>query len=218
MIKYAIVVKPADEYWFDDWKSDVSEDFDENVVIIGQEENASWWIDAKYIIEGIDNYAEMEDFISDNQHTCSRHKLSDIWELYQSWDGYSDDTEFIAEVAKILYPFMNIEVGGLRSYGDYADCIYNVDEVNFDYLQDWWAGSIYEVSAYELDPELMEEDEVEVSDLDSNNVEDYGSETEEGSFPLTDTDYWEMRKSDGLLANLAQSFGYPKEECILIDD
>ena len=218
MIKYAIVIKPAGDYWFDDWKFEVSEDFDENVVIIGQEENASWWIDAKYIIEGIDNYDEMEDFISDNQHTCSRHKLSDIGKLYQSWDGYSDDTEFIAEVAKILYPFMNIEVGSLDAYRESNECVYIANEVDASVLQDWWAGDVYAVSAYELDTELMEEDEVDISDLDSNNVEDYGSETEDGSFPLTDTDYWKMRNSDSLLANLAQAFGYPKEECILIDD
>ena len=216
MIKYAIAIKSADDYWFDDWKSEVSEDFDENVVIINQIEDASWWVDTKYIVDDIDNYSEMEDFISDNQHACSVHKLREIWELYQSWNGYSDDVEFIAKATNILYPFMPIEVGRLRSYGDYADCIYNADEIDFGYLQDWWAGSIYEVSAYELDTELMAEDEVEVSDLDSNNIDDYGSE--DGSFPLTDTSYWEMRNSDGLLANLAQQFGYSKEECILIDD
>ncbi len=220
MIKYAITVTYDDRYYdFDDWKYNICEDFDENVVVVATRdtngvENASWWIDAKDVLSDID-YGDEEDFIYNNSGFCSKSKLKDIYALYEKEGSDTDDPEFIADVAMILYPFLNLKVSDIRGYHTSTDVVYVADAVDLDTLEDWWFGNIYLVSAYELDLDAMEEDEVDIEYLDLREVHDYGTEIAESDFQITQTEYMHL---DDALQTFASDFGLSPEDCVLIEE
>lgn len=224
MIKYAITVTYVtdDMYWFDGyWKDEVCEEFDENVVIPEDRdhsgfEKASWWKDAKDVISDIDSYLYDWDELSEYcDGVCAKDKLKAIFDFYTENDYSTDDTEFIAEVARILYPFLNIEVGGIRGYHDSAEVVYNADELaDLDVLEDWFYGNIYEVTGYELDAESMAEDDIDAENMSVGEVEDYGT-VDEGSHPITSTEYFKYRHD---AKEICSWFGYPEDETVVVED
>ena len=230
MPKYAIIVtyNTDDYYWInDDWKDQVGEDFDENVVIIGDRdsgsiEEASWWKDAKEIIDDVDSYLNdpLDEYLDYMSGLCSEDKLRDIYEMYHRENLYTDDIDFIIKVVEIIYPFLSVEHDSIRGYHTGADVIYLADAIDISYLEDWYYGNIYVVDAFELDTEAMEEDEVDINDLSISDVRNYGESIGE-DFAITQTEYFNefYRLSDAEQLNkFASEFGLNPEDCTLVED
>lgn len=240
MIKYAVLVDGSAElFWLygsdNEWKSYVCPRFDENVVLCGNSdcyeiEEASWWEAAKSIIAELDtdNYAEYDDadgeeesgraaFIKDFRNSIARDKLEDIWDAYEGLRNshrYSDDNDFIAEIAMILYPGLSLSTDQISGYREWQNVVYVDDAVDVGVLGDFIFGNLYEVGLFELDLEAMAEDEVTPEDLDANTVEDYG-ELIEGWCVMSDTEYWKKYRNHPE-ESFAEFFGYPADEIIVI--
>lgn len=157
MPKYLVTVKyEQDDYYYSDdmWKDQVCVDFDENVVIVDYAENASWWKDAKEILQDIDNSNDLEDFVDYYSDEYAKDKLEDIYNLYYDWDG-RDKPEFMKQVVELLYPGLDLTVDSIRGYsqGDHADVLYLTGSVDVDILGEWFYGDIYDVRLYEISDE-----------------------------------------------------------------
>ena len=232
MPKYAIVVTyNTDDYWWisDGWKDQVCEDFDENVVIIGDGynsgsiEEASWWKDAKSLSSSLADELWNSDFgeYMDYHHgECADDKLREIYDFFHSNDYATDDTDFIMKVAIILYPFLKLEQDRISGYHTWSDVIYVRDSIDIDILHDWYYGEIFVVDAYELDMESIEEDEVDINDMTISEVRDYGESIGE-DYAIESTYYYKkyFRLSDKeKLEQFASDLGLNPEDCVLVED
>ena len=231
MAKFAIIVTyNTDDYWWitDDWKEQVCEDFDENVVIIGNRDNsgieeASWWQEAKTLSADLADElwnADFDEYMDYHSGCCADDKLREIYDFYQEHDYNTDDTEFIMKVATILYPFLKLEQDRISGYHTGADVVYIKDSVDIDVLHDWYYGEIYVVDAYELDMEAIEEDEIDINDMSISEVKDYG-ESIESDFAIESTYYYKnyyRLPYEDQLAKLADDLGLNPEDCVLVED
>ena len=232
MAKFAIIVTyNTDDYWWitDDWKDQVCEDFDENVVILGSDRNtgsieeASWWQEAKTLSSDLADElwnADFDEYMDYHSGCCADDKLREIYDFYQETDYNTDDTEFIMKVATVLYPFLKLEKDHISAYHEGADGIYIKDSIDIDTLHDWFFGEIYVVDAYELDMEAIEEDEIDINDMSISEVKDYG-ESIESDYAIESTyyyrDYYRLPYEEKL-AKLAYELGLNPEDCVLVED
>ena len=217
MIKYFVKLGQApDFYWSDDeWKDFVCQDFDENVVLLGNRDysehaEASWWKDAEEIAEQFDYCEEVGDFIA-NLGEYSPDKLREIWDLYQTGKYYTDDTEFLIKIAEIIYPGIHLETGTIRGsmQGDWQDYVCVADEVDTNLLEDWYFGNVYDAALYEVNTEDLDEDD------DPTDYEVFGEETD--SAVISDTEYWKLR-SEGLEDAFKRLFNLPADADITVDE
>lgn len=217
MIKYFVKLGQApDFYWSsDEWKDFVCQDFDENVILLGNRDyrelaEASWWKDAEEIAEQFDYCAEVGDFIA-NLGEYSPDKLREIWDLYQTGKYYTDDTEFLIKIAEIIYPGIHLETGTIRGsmQGEWQDYVCVADEVDTNLLEDWYFGNVYDAALYEVNTEDLDEDD------DPTDYEIFGEETDNAV--ISDTEYWKLR-SEGLEAAFKQLFNLPADADITVDE
>lgn len=148
-------------YTNDEWKDYVCEDFDENVVLIGNEryisslEKASWWIEAKNLIDEMENiiyYGDsftndnIEEFVDLFKREVDEDTLRKCAKEYIDCK-YSDDPEFVMLIAKLLHPELNLEFSELYGYSqsDWVDAIYNSANVNKDVLEAYVMGKLTEI-------------------------------------------------------------------------
>ena len=231
MAKFAIIVTyNIDDYWWvtDDWKDFVCEDFDENVVIIGDRDNsgieeASWWQDAKSLSSDLADElwnADFDEYMDYHSGYCADDKLREIYDFYQEHDYNTDDTEFIMKVATILYPFLKLEQDHISGYHTGADVVYVKGSIDIDVLHDWYYGEIYVVDAYELDMEAIEEGGIDINDMSISEVKDYGKSIE-SDFAIEYTYYhrnYYRLPHEEQLAKLANDLGLNPEDCVLVED
>lgn len=208
--EYTVEIKYCDDDWYwtsGDWEDRVCADFDENVVILGNREfsesaNASWWKEASNLAYYIDdNYDSVEEFIEYFPNT-NADKLRQIYAYYQSYNGYTDDIEFILGIARILRPDLGLEKDTIKgnNQGDWCDVI-TTDIVDIDLLEDWFFGMVYEVYVYKTEDYLDEGDYAEILD----------------HICITDHEYWAWRQQ-GIDRAISQEFGIPEDEIDLHDD
>lgn len=222
MTKYAITITyDQDGFFSQDYLDD--DYLRESVVIIGERgyeicADADWWKDANDIITdiGYDIDEPFDDYMENNSSLCAEDKLKDIYDVYHDNNWDTDDMEFIAKVAEILYPFLHLEVDSISGYHEYADVIYEQGAVDIDDLEDWVFGNIFLVDAYELDTAAMEEDGVAMDDLSIDDVQEYGTSVE-GTYPITETYYYHNHREPDFISKLASNFGLPAEDCIIVE-
>ena len=234
MKKYIIVVEwVVDDYlWSVDdemsWKNYVCQDLDENAVIIQGNENmlsdASWWKDANFLAQSIedalgyddvDNEAQArEAFLLDVKAEYARDKAIDVWELYQNSKYDYDDPEFLMKVAMIVSPSLKLKTKEIHGnyQGAWATAVYDTKYVDPTSLDDWYFGSVYQLTVYTLDPDDFDED---------IDLEDPVVVSEEGTQDFTDFmgehEYDEMRYGDNFTYELAQRLGVPEDQMIVIE-
>ena len=137
-------------YSNDQWKDYVCEDFDENVVLLGNRHNqeyaeAKWWIDAKDLISDLDQYYEddIRDLFKDE---FDEDKINRILDAYNKAD-YSDNIDFIIEIIQIMHPSLEIETSTIRgsSQSDWIDVVYVANKVNIRTLEQYYWGLLVEL-------------------------------------------------------------------------
>lgn len=182
-------------YSNDQWKDYVCEDFDENVVLLGNRNNqeyaeAKWWIDAKDLISDLDQYYEddIRDLFKDefDEDTINR-----ILDAYNKTD-YSDNIDFVIEIIQIMHPSLEIETSTIRgsSQSDWRDVVYVANKVNIRTLEQYYWGLLVELH--------IETDD----DTDRWEV-------------LTEDEFWEMERGD-LKKGLRAMFDIPSDEEIVV--
>ena len=152
-------------YINDEWKDYVCEDFDENVVLTGNDRNissiekASWWIEAKNLIDEMDNIIYYSPNYSTGEITDSIDEFIDTFKrdvdpdtLKKCADAYiecrySDDPDFVMTIAKLLHPELSLEMSELHGYtqSEWVDAIYNSANVNEDVLEAYVMGMLTEI-------------------------------------------------------------------------
>ena len=218
MTKYTVVIRPAwdDDFLYagDEWKDFVCQDFDENVIILHNRytqgyANASWWDDAKYIIEAIYNGYDLRDGDYDEY---SPDKLEAIQALYDATSD-ADDPEFIMQVAEILNPRLNRATTTIHgnTQSDWNDVIYVVGKVDPNILEDWYYGNIVEARLYMRD----DADELEDDEDEYEDDEDYGDDID--SMYLTSSEYWSI-EGRGAEKKFAEMFNVPEEELTVVEE
>jgi len=162
-------------YFGDSWKEYVAEDFDEKVVMFGNDrertiENADWWITTKSLIEDLEYH---DGDIEDLDGCYSEEQLKKAKELYDNCT-YSDDIDFIIKMVKVLYPDMELERTEIRGYcqGDWQDVVYVKDSVDINTLQAYYFGMLTDIRV-----------------VVNENEDDFGD-------VITDDELWEMERGD----------------------
>lgn len=181
-------------YNHDEWKEYVCEDFDEKVVVIGNREyssieEASWWNKAKILISDLDNYEwDIKEFKHyDNDYTPEQ--LEKVYKAYQKCT-YSDDTDFIVEVAKIVNPGLELEQDTARGYNqsDWVEIVYVKDSIKVDIFAAYFFGQLTEIH-------------IETED---DNYWDH----------MLDSEVWELFKGDKVEETLRARYGINSNEQI----
>ena len=216
MTKYTVKLEYLEDnyYWNDDsWKDFVCQDFDENVVMLGNRDyseitEASWFKDACELVDELDNYDDsLEDLIDAYGDDYAADKLEDVYNAYQDCDR-SDDPEFLIKVAKILYPHLDLVYTTIRgsNQGDWQDVIYVSGCLDEGILADWYFGNVYDANLYVRDEPLEDYDEDDYGEHDTSAV-------------ITDTEYWNMKHDFGSVEKgFAELFGVPVDEITVIED
>lgn len=222
MAKYVVKLTGADEsYWYgDDWKDYVCEDFDENVVIIGDRdhdaiEEASWWKDAKDIIDEAYHSSDAAELIDYHGREYSHDKLQEIFEMVRDADD-EEDPEFIMKVAEVLDPWLHLEYGGFRDGRGYSvDVVYVADAVDLGILEDWYSGNIYEIELYDVSDKAFDDYE---DDDDIDWAEELRYESPDEVTTISDTEYWRIPRVHGD-PDFIEYLGLPKDsEVIVIEE
>ena len=181
-------------YNHDEWKEYVCEDFDEKVIVIGNREyssieEASWWNKAKILISDLDNYDwDIKEFKHyDNEYTPEQ--LEKVYRAYQKCT-YSDDTDFIVEVAKIVNPCLDLEQDTARGYNqsDWVEIVYVKDSIKVDTFAAYFFGQLTEIH-------------IETED---DNYWDH----------MLDSEVWELFKGDKVEETLRSRYGINSKEQI----
>jgi len=241
---YVVKIEYDMDQWdwqYADWKDELCQDFDENVVLCGNDgynehTDASWWQDAQRLVDAFDNYyfGNAEEFINYFSGEYATDKLEEIYKKLDSWDG-RDRTEFIMDIASELNPGLDIRCATIygSSQGDAQDVVYindpdlyyySIDNPDMPYrrseflqqLEDWYFGNTYMITVYCLDEdEAYDEDDDDPTDpLDDYDEYEYSDDDEIERFTVTSTSLWEMRNE-----GLASALGLPaRTEIKVIDE
>lgn len=201
---YTIKVVPCTDSWYwdsDEWKDFVCEDFDQNVVIVGNRENAGveeaeWWRDADRVSSELDYANDYEDFLYALEDEFPSNTLQAIWDLYLNDNMVNDEFRF--EVAKILHPELQLESGTIRGsvQREWAYVYYVEGSVDLDVLADWYFGNVLDVELYDENGEYQE------------------------CTTLPDSTIFSMRFAKGgdYKADIAELFGLSPDEIIIEED
>lgn len=135
----------------DEWKNYICDDFDEKVVCLRNREyssieEASWWINAKQIIEDLDCGYCLDDFISEYIGEYSEEQLEKIYKEYQKC-SYSDDTDFIMLVCQIINPSLELETAIAKGYvqSEWIEIVYIKDSINVSTFEAYFFGQLTEI-------------------------------------------------------------------------
>ena len=222
MIKYFVRLEQAsDQYWsVDEWKDFVCEDFDENVVLLGNHdynahEEASWWADAKNISDVLSWYTAdaVDQFISELEDSYGKDKLYEIFDFYHNNNYEADDVEMMIKIVETIYPGFKLSHGIIRgnNQGDWQAYVCLDGEVDVDLLEDWYFGNVYDATLYEVNTDELEEDE----DPETIDYLIYGDDM--CCEQITDSEYWKMYRA-GLVESFIKLFGLPEDADLTVDE
>lgn len=162
-----------------DWKEYICEDFDEKVIVIGNRkyssiEEASWWNKAKELIADLDNYDWDIDDLMQYEASYTKDRLERVYKAYQNCK-YSDDTDFIVEVAQIIIPGLELEHSIARGYtqSDWVEIVFVKDAIKVDTFAAYFFGQLTEIHVESDDDDYWDHmPDSEVYELFNNsNVE-----------------------------------------------
>ena len=164
-------------YNHDTWKEYVSSNFDENVLVIGNREYSSieeapWWKRATELISDLDDSDWTIDEFIYYEDTCyTKEQLEKVYKAYQNC-RYSDDTEFIVEVAQIINPGLELEQVTARGYSqsDWVEIVFVKDTIKVEIFETYFFGQLTEVHIESDDDDYWDYmPDSEVYDLFHNN-------------------------------------------------
>lgn len=133
---YTITIENSEnglDYLYDtseEWKYQVCENFDENVVLLKNrdfyknETEAKWWLDADNIADDL-NVLDDDDFFNEYKDIYSENKIENILKEAKRTD-YLDNPEFLMKIAMIINPSLELEMTTIRGYSqsDWRDVVY----------------------------------------------------------------------------------------------
>lgn len=124
-----------------EWKTYVTEDFDEEVVLVGNRHmaevtEASWYNRTEEILNDFDCYEELPDDLTEEQKE----------EIRRLYDEYYHTEEIFMDVLKLLYPDDTFKTGTIRGYnqGDWQEYIVKGD-VDTDLLESFYFGKVSDI-------------------------------------------------------------------------
>lgn len=143
-------------YSGDEWKDWVCDNFDENVVVMGNRDyteitEASWYEEAKLLLDDIDECTTFdgleEDFYKAYKDTYTREIIDKVYKVYVECNTY-DNLEVITKVANILHPDIQIEIATIRGYsqGEWQEVAYIKETVDIDMLEAYYFGKISDIT------------------------------------------------------------------------
>lgn len=141
----------------DMWKECISDNFDENVVVIANREyssieEASWWKEAKTLISDLDNYGwDSEEFCQFDED-YSKEQIDKICNAFKKYN-YDDDTKFIVEVVHIIKPAIELVIDTARGsmQSDWVEIVYVKDSINKRIFEQYFFGELVELVIVEPD-------------------------------------------------------------------
>lgn len=145
-----------------EWKTYVTGDFDEEVVLVGNRHmaevtEASWYKRTEEILNDFDCYEELPDDLTEEQEE----------EIRRLYDECYHTEEIFMDVLKLLYPDDTFKTGTIRGYnqGDWQEYIVK-EGVDTDLLESFYFGKVSDIfveiedgenfSAVIIDDELWE--------------------------------------------------------------
>jgi len=211
----------------DEWKSYVCDNFDEHVVLFGNSdldelEDASWWEEAKDISEVLGEFVDEADFIEGYNtyyQSLPEEKLHEIYQVYDAWDGYINDTAFLIKLAGIVHPDLNLQQATLRGsmQSDWQRTVYDANFVDVHTLEDFYMGDVMEMRLYQLEAEDFTDCEIDEDfDLHEFLAEIIDGKWVDDSPIISSTEYWNLRR-EGFDKSLARYFGIPEGSFEVID-
>lgn len=152
---------------FDVWKDYVCENFDENVVILGQYgqgslELASWWSPVRDVLDALEECdGEDADGFLDYCNDCywsdaiGESKLLACWRLSQAPGFDITDLSDVLDLVELINPNLSFQVGKIYGsvQGEQADVLYIENSIDLERLADFYFGNVYVISVYEVTPE-----------------------------------------------------------------
>jgi len=183
----------SDLYFNDAWFDYVTENLTEKVVITGNRDfeqitAASWWTKAKEIITDLDCYGnEAMKYYRDDLTRTQRKAIITAYDNCYC----SDNTDFIINIIKILFPEMALNTAEIKGYnqGEWQEVIYIDNSVNIELLEGYYFGHI--------------------ADITINTAGDICGDY------ITDSELWEMER-DGIEQALRTRYDIPEEEKITV--
>ena len=179
-----------------EWKSYISPDFDEEVVIYSADRQyspiteASWWKNIMAVIEttryydlddpNYDTYYEGRIPLTDEQ----KEKIGKLMSQYND----DEDIELLIGISKIIQPNIELETGTIRgsSQSDWADVVAIKDKINFQTFADIFFGNVSEVH-------------IECDDIDYWDF-------------ITDTELWDMERNGDFKQNVRDRWDIPADQ------
>ena len=218
MDKYIIKIEYDMDQWewqYADWKDELCEDFDENVVLCGNDDynehtDASWWQAAARLVNTFEDYyfENIDEFIRYFYPEYAKDKLEEVYIKLDGWDG-RDRIKFIMELAMDINPGLKLRYNSITgsSQGEYQYVVYiddpelyfySIEGYNNEFIQqleDWYFGNTYDVVVYLIDEDdaYDEEDEDPTDPLDYYDEDEYSDDDEIERFTVTSTSLWRMR-------------------------
>lgn len=170
------------------WKDYVTDNFDEKVILFGNRDygettNASWYENAKTILNDIDFYDECPENLDDDTNA----KLKELY------DNCSCTEEIFMDVLKLLYPNDTFSKGTIRGYmqGEWQDYIIKGNDIDVDMLENLYFGKLSDIT-------VIKEYE------DETQNEEYGD-------VIVDDELWQAER-DGLLEYFRKRYEIPDNE------
>ena len=171
----------------EEWKMYVAEDFDENIILEGNNHlreitEASWYKRVWEILNDYDSYEELPDDLTEEQAT----------EIKRLYDECYHTEEIFMDVLKVLYPNDVFKTGTIRGYsqGDWQDYIVKED-VDINALENFYFGKISDVF------------------VEMENGENFCA-------VITDDKLWELNANGNLKEYLREMCDLPHDEPITI--
>lgn len=125
----------------EEWKMYVAEDFDENIILEGNNSlreitEASWYKRVWEILNDYDSYEEFPDDLTEGQAT----------EIKRLYDECYHTEEIFMDVLKVLYPNEVFKTGTIRGYsqGDWQEYIVKED-VDINALENFYFGKVSDI-------------------------------------------------------------------------
>lgn len=188
---------PAEYLWGKDelWKEYCGvENFDETFVLFGNRQynkhvEASWYINAKEIMDDLDAYGTEQFDPYDYEMTDEQYKA--ISKMYiDNHDKVNTDEEMLILILKILYPDDTFKTETIRGYNqsDWQNVMYKANEVkDLDLLESIYFGKINEFY-------YQDEDGCSVSTI------------------VTDNELWKAEREGRLKDFVRKNLNIPKDE------
>lgn len=179
-----------------EWKTYISPDFDEEVVIYRADRQyspiteASWWKNIMAVIETT-RYYDLDDPNYDTYYEgripLTAEQKEKIGKLMKQYDD-DENIELLIGISKIIQPNIELETGTIQGncQSDWAEFVAIKDKINFQTFADIFFGNVSEVH-------------IECDDIDYWDF-------------ITDTELWDMERNGDFKQNVRDRWDIPADQ------